>query len=207
MLIQSRYVFEILMGRDSGWKAQRRDGGGSWAEAWSFHKKHMLIACLTAAIVWFLAPALLIWVSPALLGLFRSVFLSRASGSSSIGHALERVGLLRTPEEARRPPLVQRRQALIAAAEALPEDGLRYLARDADARTAHVQGNLGKPPAPRGQPDPHALTAEHKVFDARSLDEALSWLTPLERIQAASDERLLAQLANLPDAPKPAYLI
>jgi membrane glycosyltransferase len=208
MLIQSRYVFEILMGRDSGWKAQRRDGGGgSWAEAWSFHKKHMLIACVTAGIVWFLSPALLIWVAPALLGLFLSVLLSRASGSSTIGRALERVGLLRTPEEARRPALVQRRQALIAAAEGLPEDGLRYLARNATARAAHMQGNLGKPPAARGQPDPHALTAEHKVFDARSLDEALSWLTPLERIQAASDERLLAQLANLPDTPKPAYLI
>jgi membrane glycosyltransferase len=33
MLIQSRYVFEIFMGRDSGWKPQRRDSGGSsWAE-------------------------------------------------------------------------------------------------------------------------------------------------------------------------------
>jgi membrane glycosyltransferase len=207
MLIQSRYVFEILMGRDSGWKPQRRDGGGSWAEAWRFHRKHMLIACVTAAIVWFLAPALLVWVAPALVGLLLSVVLSHASGSETIGRALERVGLLRTPEEARRPALVQRRQALIAAAEALPDDGLHYLARNAGARAAHVHGNLGKPPAPRGQPDPHALTAEHKVFDARSLDEALTWLTPLERIQAASDERLLAQLANLPDAPKPAYLI
>ena len=32
MLIQSRHVFEVFMGRDSGWKPQRRDGGGtSWA--------------------------------------------------------------------------------------------------------------------------------------------------------------------------------
>jgi membrane glycosyltransferase len=44
MLVQSRYVFEILMGRDSGWKPQRRDaGGGSWKEAWSFHHRHFEI--------------------------------------------------------------------------------------------------------------------------------------------------------------------
>ena len=29
MLIQSRHVFEVFMGRDSGWNPQRRDGGGT----------------------------------------------------------------------------------------------------------------------------------------------------------------------------------
>jgi len=207
MLTQSRYVFEILMGRDSGWKPQRRDGGGSWSEAWSFHKRHVLIACVTAAVVWFLAPALLIWVSPALLGLFLSVLLSRASGSETIGWALARVALLRTPEESAQPALVQRRQALIAAAEPLPDDGLYFLARNLEARTAHVHGNLGKPATPRGQPDPHALTAEQKLFEARTLEEALGWLTAPERVQLAGNGALLERLAALPDAPKPAYII
>ena len=207
MLIQSRYVFEILMGRDSGWKAQRRDGGGSWAESWSFHKRHMLVSCVTAVIVWFLSPALLAWVSPALLGLFLSVFLSRASGSERIGRALARVALLRTPEEADRPALVLRRQALLEGAALLPDDGLRFLARDAAARAAHVVRNLPRPKDPRGHPDPHALTAEQKLLDARSLEEALDWLTPLERVQVASADRLLERLALLPDAAKPAYLV
>jgi len=207
MLIQSRYVFEILMGRDSGWKPQRRDGGGSWSEVWSFHKRHVVIACITAATVWFLAPALLVWVSPALLGLFLSVPLSRASGSETIGRALSRVGLLRTPEESARPALVRRRQELIAAAEPLPVDGLYFLARNLAARNAQVHGNLGKPLAPRGQPDPHALTAEQKLHDARTLEEALGWLSALERVQVAGDGSLLERLAALPDAPKPAYII
>jgi len=207
MLIQSRYVFEILMGRDSGWKPQRREGGGSWAEAWSFHKKHVVIACITAVTVWFLAPALLVWVSPALLGLFLSVPLSRASGSERIGRALARVALLRTPEETDRPALVRRRQELIAAAEPLPDDGLYFLARHLEARAAHVHGNLGKPSAPRGQPDPNALTAEQKLLEARTLEEALGWLTAPERVQVAGDGGLLERLAALPDAPKPAYII
>jgi membrane glycosyltransferase len=207
MLIQSRYVFEILMGRDSGWKTQRRDGGGSWRESWAFHKRHVLVSCVTAVIVWFLSPALLAWVSPALLGLFLSVVLSRASGSERVGAALGRVALLRTPEEASRPALVLRRQALLAGATPLPDDGLKFLARDADARAAHVARNLPRPRDARGHPDPHALTAAQKLLDARSLEEALDWLTPLERVEVASEGRLLECLAALPDAPKPAYIV
>ena len=207
MLIQSRYVFEILMGRDSGWKAQRREGGGTWAEAWAFHKRHLLISCVTAVIVWFLSPALLAWVSPALLGLFLSVPLSRASGSTAIGRALARVALLRTPEETERPALVTRRLDLIARADSLPESGLRYLARNRDARIAHIEGNLPRPPSPRGQPDPHAFVAAQKLLDARTLEEALDWLTAIERVEVASDEQLLAQLALLPDAARPAYIV
>jgi membrane glycosyltransferase len=207
MLTQSRYVFEILLGRDSGWKTQRREGGGSWAEAWAFHKRHMVIACATAATVWFLSPALLVWVSPALLGLFLSVPLSRASGSESIGRWLSRVALLRTPEETDRPALVRRRAELLAAAPSLPDDGLHHLARNREALAAHVRGNLRRAATPRGQPDPHLLTAQQKLYEARTLEEALDWLTPLERVQVAGDGTLLDQLAALPDAPKPAYII
>ena len=70
MLSQSRHVFEIFMGRDSGWNPQRRDGGGtSWGEAWHYHMRDTLIAAMTGVILWFLSPPLLAWVSPALLGI------------------------------------------------------------------------------------------------------------------------------------------
>ena len=207
MLVQSRHVFEVFMGRDSGWKPQRRDGGGtSWGDAWSFHKRHLLLSCMTAAVVYVLSPSLLAWVSPALLGLFLAVPLSRASGSESLGKALSRIALLRTPEELDQPALVTRRKALIAAAPPLPEDGLRYLARNRDARLRHIDGNLARPRDPRGQPDPHAFTAEQKLLDARVLDEVLQWLTPVERVEVAGDARLLNQLALLPDA-QPGFTI
>jgi hypothetical protein len=70
-----------------------------------------------------------------------------------------------------------------------------------------VQGNLPRPTDPRGQPDPHAFTAEQKLRDARTLEEALGWLTPIERVEVASDAHMLTQLAALPDAPQPAYII
>ncbi len=208
MMVQSRHVFEVFMGRDSGWKPQRRDGGStSWGDAWEYHKRHMLLSCMTAAVVYVLSPSLLAWLSPALLGLFLAVPLSRASGSEALGRALgralSRIGLLRTPEEVEQPAMVVRRRELIVQAGALPEDGLRYLARNREARLVHIGGNLPRPADPRGRPDPHAFTAEQKLIDARSLGEALEWLTPIERVEVAADARLLNQLALLPDTHNP----
>jgi membrane glycosyltransferase len=208
MLVQSRHVLEVFMGRDSGWKPQRRDSGGTtWGDAWEFHKRHMLLSCMTAAIIYFLSPSLLAWVSPALLGLLLAVPLSRASGSQSIGLALSRIALLRTPEEVEPPALVIRRNELVMNSRELPADGLRYLARDREARVTHIEGNLPRPMDPRGKPDPHAFTAEQKLIDARSLEEALLWLTPIERVEVAADAHLLHQLALLPDAQNPGFLI
>jgi membrane glycosyltransferase len=208
MLVQSRHVFEVFMGRDSGWKPQRRDGGGtSWSDAWHYHNRHMILSCLTAAIVWFLSPPLLAWLSPALLGLFLSVPLSRASGSEQLGRVLSRFALLRTPDEFETPGLVVRRRQLVSLGDPLPEDGLRHLARNREARLAHINGNLARPVDPRGQPDPHVLTAEQKLKDARSLEEALRWLTAAERVAVAGEPRLLNQLAFLPDAPYPSFFI
>src|SRR6202035_4408303 len=142
MMVQSRHVFEVFMGKDSGWKAQRRDGGGtSWGDAWEFHKRHMLLSCMTAAVVYVLSPSLLAWLSPALLGLFLAVPLSRASGSEALGRGLLRIALLRTPEEVETPPLVARRRELLRQASPPPEDGLRHLARNREARLTHINGN------------------------------------------------------------------
>ena len=208
MLIQCRHVFEVFVGRDSGWKPQRRGGGGtSWSDAWHYHKRHMFLSCATAVIVWFLSPPLLAWLSPALLGLFLAVPLSRASGSESLGRLLARLALLRTPEEVETPALVIRRRQLVREAGVLPDDGLRLLARNRDSRLTHINGNLARPPDQRGHPDPYAFTAEQKLKDARSLDEALAWLTPIERVEVAGDARLLNQLALLPDAEHPLFLI
>jgi len=204
MVIQCRHVFEVFLGRDSGWKPQRRDSGGTtWTDAWRFHRRHMLLSCVTAVIVYFISPPLLAWVSPALLGLFLAIPLSRLSGSENLGRFLSRLALLRTPEEVETPALVARREELVRAGAALPADGLRYLARDRDARLAHINGNLPRPADPRGQPNPNAFTAQQKLMDARSLDEALLWLTPAERVEVAGSARLLNQLALLPDSAQP----
>src|SRR5258706_9739936 len=177
MLIQSRHVFEVFMGRDSGWKPQRRDSGGTtWSDAWHFHKRHMFLSCATAVIVWFLSPPLLAWLSPALLGLFLSVPLSRASGSESLGRVLSRLALLRTPEETETPRLVARRQELVREAGAAARDRLRHLARHREARLMPINGDPARPADPRGHPDPFAFTAGEKLKDARPLRQPLAGL-------------------------------
>jgi membrane glycosyltransferase len=208
MMLQSRHVFEVFLGRDSGWNPQRRDGGGtSWSDAWHFHRRDSLLAVIAGVVFWFLSPALLAWVSPALLGLLLAVPLSRASGSEWLGIGLSKLALLRTPEEVDPPALVARRAELIATSPLLPEDGLKFLARNREARLAHIDGNLPRPVDPPGRPDPDAFTAQQKLMDARSLDEALGWLTRAERVEVAGSPRLLNQLAQLPDAQFPSLLI
>jgi membrane glycosyltransferase len=133
--------------------------------------------------------------------------LSRISGSESLGKFLSRLALLRTPEEVDTPILVARREELVRTGEELPSDGLRYLARHREARLAHISGNLPRPADPRGQPDPHAFTAEQKLMDAKTLDEALHWLTPAERVEVAGTARSLNQLALLPDSVQPTFSI
>ena len=83
----------------------------------------------------------------------------------------------------------------------------KFLARNRDARLTHINGNLPRPMDPRGRPDPHAFTAQQKLIDARSLEEALEWLTPVERVEVAADARLLNQLALLPETQRPTFLI
>jgi membrane glycosyltransferase len=201
MMVQSRHVVEIFLGRDSGWKPQRRDSGStSWIDAWRYHRRHMLLSVVTSVVVYFISPPLLAWLSPALLGLFLAVPLSRLSGSEFFGRLLAKFALLRTPEEFDVPALVQRREQLLEQSMALPEDGLRYLARHPRERSMHINGNLPRPADPRGRPDPNVFTAAQKLKDARSLDEALQWLTPVERIEVAGNARLLDELAALPDA-------
>jgi membrane glycosyltransferase len=202
MLMQSRYVLEILTGRDAGWSTQRRsEGQVTWREAWRFHRGHTLAGVLIAVMFALLAPKLLPWLSPVLAGLLLAVPLSKWSGSTGIGRALRGVGLLCTPEEVHEPQIVRRRDQLVAQAPPLPEDGLRALALDARHRASQIQANLPPPAPARGSPDSERLTAEQKLRDARSLDEALQWLTARERVHVASDAAMLERLGQLAERP------
>jgi len=121
MLTQSQHIFEILLGRDSGWNAQRRRAATirgrivdrvPHACADRLHHRRHRVSSID------LAPG---WLSPALIGLFLAVPLSRPGGSVAIGRGLARLGLLRTPEEADVPELVVRRQEILDGAPRVPE--------------------------------------------------------------------------------------
>jgi membrane glycosyltransferase len=200
MLVQTQHVIEILTGRDSGWNAQRRRSDATaWDEAARIHWVHGAIGVLTGVVAYLISPTLLAWLTPTLAGLLLAIPLSKMSGSVRAGRLMNSLGLLRTPEEKHAPAVIRRRDELLAQAKEPARDGLRLLAADRQARYAHITGNLPRPAESRGHPDPHRLTAEQKVRDATTLNEALAWLGPAEKVHVAGDPRMLERLAELPE--------
>ena len=159
-----------------------------------------MIGVVTGAVAFLLSPTLLAWLSPTVAGLALAIPLSKMSGSVHTGQTLARLGLLRIPEERSVPELLRRRDELIHDAAPLPTDGLQYLASHANARFIQIACNLPRPADPRGYPNPHRLTAGHKLAQAHSLREALGWLSTPEKMEIAADPRLLNQLAQLHSA-------
>lgn len=113
MLTQTVAVTEIILGRDSGWKAQRRANGDvTLGDAMRFHTPHMVLGVATAIISYNVAPALVAWMSPVILGLVLAGVMGWLVARQA-GPWLS--ALLSTPED-RNPPAILRRA--IDAAEA-----------------------------------------------------------------------------------------
>ncbi|MEQ1615972.1 MAG: glucans biosynthesis glucosyltransferase MdoH [Hyphomicrobiaceae bacterium] len=106
MVTQTSAVTQILLGRDAGWKSQRRDDGGiAFMEAVRFHRWHLLLGLAATAICYIVSYALMAWTAPILLGLLLSVLLSWATARPA-GPILS--WLLSTVED-RNPPAILRR--------------------------------------------------------------------------------------------------
>lgn len=203
MLIHSRQICEILLGRDSGWAPQRRDGETRWADAWRAHRLHMAIGVATACFAFYLSPKIFLWLSPTLVGLVLAVPLSRLSGSSAIGLALRKYGILLTPEEEGPPAIVRDFHAAWAQAPSAPTPPIKALAENRMLREIHFRW-VNPAPRRRGEPEAAWLTAAHKIDEAVSLEEAMKWLNESECVQIAGERVLAERLARLcqsgPDA-------
>jgi len=195
MIIQCRQLWEILRGRDSGWSAQRRgDGTTPWGEIVRRHWFQTLIGVTLAAVLYWFSPPLFLWMSPTLAGLVLAIPLSRASGSSLAGRVMRFFGMLVIPEEVAPPLLMQRRAELVPGYEAVvAATSIESLLRDPLARTAHFHTLLPRP-VTRGEPNVDRLTARSKIEEAKTVREALGWLTPRERLALLSDAAMFAQL-------------
>ncbi len=105
MCTQTVAVTQIIVGRDSGWKAQRRDDGSiSFADAIQFHWRHTLLGLGLAVIVWQATPDLVAWMAPVILGLLLSIPLSWYTAQPA-GALMSR--LLSTPEDRSPPPILE----------------------------------------------------------------------------------------------------
>jgi membrane glycosyltransferase len=206
MLIQSGSVAQILSGRDTGWDPQRRDDGSiPFSSIVRRHRAHTVLGFITLGAAALLSPSLVIWMSPTIAGLILSIPLSWASGQLWIGAALRRVGLLTTPEETRTPHIIARANALAAELGRTghdEEDGLRAIVADPNFRHAHEAFLPEAGRRRRGEIDVEEAVATAKLNDARSLEEAVTWLKPRERLAVLSDRALISMLVRLSGAPE-----
>ncbi|MCX5514320.1 glucans biosynthesis glucosyltransferase MdoH [Kaistia algarum] len=203
MLVHTGAIFSILIGRDSGWKPQRRDDGGvPFSALFVRHRWHMLIglALLFAASLdsW----VLVAWLSPAILGMLLAVPVSGFTGSTRVGRFIRRLGLLRTPEEADPPAIVRAAAAIRPAYEraTAARASLAALAEDDAARTRHLALVDRIPERPRGHIDPIEAMAAAKIDEADNVEEAVSFMTSSERSMVLATPALLARLVALPAA-------
>ena len=202
MLIQSGSVLGILLGSDSGWNPQRRDDGSiPLRDIIRRHRTHVAMGVLTLVAGLLISPSLVVWMSPTIAGLILAIGLSWASGQLGIGLWLRRAGLLLTPEERAPPAIATRANALAQMLAGRGEDeadGLAVLHHDAAFRDAHETFLPAVQRRKRGDISKERALAEAKLNDAETLEDAIAWLAPNERMVILYDRALLAMLARLP---------
>jgi membrane glycosyltransferase len=201
MLIQSGSVFQILLGRDTGWQPQRRDDGSiPMPDIVRRHRWHTLLGALTGLSAFLIATSLFLWMSPTIVGLLLAIPLSWLSGQLGAGLALKRMGLLMTPEEHRPPAIAQRANALqVHNAERGFDDtdALLALYQDPGLREQHEAMLPVTPPRKRGEIETDRALAEAKLVDAETIGDALTWLKPKERMVVLHDRALLSLVMRL----------
>ena len=201
MLTQSADVVGILLGRDAGWNAQRRDDGSTPLRVTARrYRRHTLLGLLLGGAAWAVSPSLALWMLPVVLGLALAIPLAVVTGQRRTGMALRRAGLLLIPEEVQPPPVLARAAALAFEFAGTNSDippAVPRLLRDPALLEAHRRM---LPPArqPRVDPiDPTVLVARVKLQEAETLAAGLHALTRSDVVAALGDAACLDRLEGL----------
>ena len=201
MLVQSIAFISILLGRDSGWLPQRReDGGIRFREIARRYAGPTVFGLAVGVASYLVAPSLLLWMLPVVLGLALAIPLTAATAERRLGQTLRRIGLLRTPEE-HCPPEVLRRAAELhrelAAKEASYADNIRRLLADPKLLDAHRRMLPQERRARRDPVDTVLLSGLAKLEEEETLDEALARLTTTETTAVLANGRGVDRLVAL----------
>ena len=139
MLFQSRFVFDVLLGRDSGWKTQARDEHGiPFKAAWQRHKHHCATGLVLAIAAYTVNPWLLAWMMPALVGMMLAAPVSYVSSRLNIGLAAKTWRWLLIPEEVQEPEILRRAVRAAAQMPAAINTGLTAVIHDNRIGNLHL---------------------------------------------------------------------
>jgi membrane glycosyltransferase len=199
MLMQSRSIMEIAIGRDSGWSAQRRDDGGlSRAEMIRTYGWPTSLGLIFAAGAYAVSLPLFLWMTPVIVGLVLAMPMVALTSNPRVGEAVRSAGFLLTPEE-RDPPAVLRRANDLAARSPHKErvNAVAQLADDDTLAAAH-SAMLDASSRQRRDFDPDLLTGLAKIDDADSLEEAIGTLSAKEAFAVLGLRDCVERLRRMP---------
>jgi membrane glycosyltransferase len=194
MLTQTIDVVAILLGRDSGWNAQRRDDGAVPArETRRLYRRHTVLGLLLGGVAWAVSLSLALWMLPVVLGLALAIPMALLTGRRCGS------GLLRTPEDWEPPPVVARAVALQGEWQSVGATDIARFLRERRLLDAHM---AMLPPSRRPRLDPIDATlvlARAKLEEADALDAAIATLSAPELTAALGDPAALRRLSALAD--------
>jgi len=195
MLTQTIDVVAIMLGRDSGWNAQRRDDGTIPApEARRLYRHHTLLGLLLGVVVWAVSLPLALWMLPVVLGLALAIPLALLTGRRRPSV------LLRTPEDREPPAVVARAAALQRESQNARAHDVAQLFREPRLMAAHM-AMLPPPRRPRVDPiDATLALAMAKLEEADTLEAAIAALSTTELTAALAEAGALQRLSALTDA-------
>ena len=196
MLMQSRSVMEVLVGRDSGWQPQQRDGrASSIGGLLRVYGWPTILGLLLSIGAYAISTSLFLWMTPVLIGLVLALPLAALTSSPSMSAAFFKLGLLATPEEADPPRVLARANALASRPNHhRSTDALITLAEKAELLAAHVAMLPENPKRRKGEFDVDLLVASAIVHESESIDEATNILSAKEKFSILSDLNALNML-------------
>jgi membrane glycosyltransferase len=183
MLMQSKAVTEILMGRDSGWATQQRDGGrASIATLALQYRLPTIVGILLALAAYSVSLPLLLWMLPVILGLSLAVPVVAFTSAGALGRRLRSLGVFLTPEERAPPPTLVRANALLANQHEPEGHPITLLAESPPLLAAHL--SMLPPPKARSarELDVPLVLACAKLEASRDFDEAIELLERRELV-------------------------
>jgi len=199
MVSQSRAVVDVMLGRDSGWQAQRREGGTlPMSDAVHRFGFHTAAGVLLGAGAYAVSLPLFLWMTPVTLGLVLAVPIAMLTASERAGETLRRLGVLATPEDRHVPDVLTRANELHrqwAAPETV--DAITRLARSADLRSADRAMLPAPHPRARGEVDPDLAMARAKLETFETQADARAHITARETLAALADPATFERLMGL----------
>jgi membrane glycosyltransferase len=201
MLTQTIDVVAILLGRDSGWNAQRRAlqvGAMPARDTRRLYWRHTVLGVALGVLAGLVSVSLALWMLPVVLGLALAIPMVLLTGRRSLS------GWLRTPEDIAPPSVVRRAASLLHEWESHITPDVARLLSDRALLQAHLSM---LPPArrPRLDPiDPILVQARAKLEEVETFDEALAILSPAELVSVlgnASAVQVLCNLRNMEQTP------